>query len=126
MVLDGMVVGALAFLALALAGLLWVLMTLVPQVNRTLIAYERLADTLESELGPTLKEVQKVVVGVGELKSITAQRVTEVSTKVEDVTGTITKAADQAKRNSSIWGAGFLAATKAYLEGKELGEENKK
>jgi len=121
-----MVVGALAFLALALAGLLWVLMTLVPQVNRTLIAYERLADTLESELGPTLKEVQKVVVGVGELKSITAQRVTEVSTKVEDVTGTITKAADQAKRNSSIWGAGFLAATKAYLEGKELGEEIKK
>jgi uncharacterized protein YoxC len=117
--LNDIAVGALIFFALSLFALLAAASTLLPQITRTLNAYEKLADTLESELGPTLKEVQKVVIGVGELKQITQQRVAEVGTKVEDVTGTLTKAAGTAKNSSSVMGAGLWAGVKAYLEGKD-------
>lgn len=117
-ILNGFVVGALLFFVAALAGLLWVLITqLVPQITRTLTAYERLAGTLEEELTPTLREVSKVVGGVNELKSIAVKNVSEVSTKVEDVTGSISKATHSATKHSSIWSAGLLAAAKTYLEG---------
>jgi len=118
-VLNGIVVGALAFLALASAGLLWAALSVVTQANRTLTAFERLADTLDTELGPTLQEVQKVVIGVAELKTIAAHKVTDVSTKVEDVTENLSKAAGDAKKNSSVLGAGFLAGVRAYFEGKD-------
>lgn len=103
---------------MSVCALLWVISSLIPQINRTLAAYEKLADTLEEELGPTLQEVQKVVVGVGELKQIAGQSLAGVSTKVEDVTGNINKAAGTAKKQSSVWGAGLLAGVKTYLEGK--------
>lgn len=125
--LNLLVLIALVFMGLSLAALLGAALTIVPQVNRTLTAYEKLADTLEQELGPTLDEVKKVVVGVQELRMIAGQRMTEVSTKVEDVTGNLGKAATEAKRHSSIWGTGLLAGAKAYLESskkeqpKELG-----
>ncbi len=120
-ILNDIAVGALIFLALALFALLAAASTLLPQITRTLNAYEKLADTLETELGPTLKEVQKVIVGVGELKQITQQRVAEVGTKVEDVTGSLSKAAGTAKKSSSVMGAGLWAGVKAYLEGKDHG-----
>ena len=72
---------------------------------------------MEEELAPTLREVQKVVVGITELKTIAVKNVSDVSTRVEDVTGGLTKAADSAKKQSSVWGAGFLAAARAYLDG---------
>lgn len=117
--LDGAVVGALVFLALGVTALLATTWTLIPQINKTLGAYEKLADTLEAELGPTLKEVQKVVVSVGELKQIAGQRVQDVSTKVEDVTGNLTKVATSAKKESSVYGAGIWAGLRSYLEGKD-------
>jgi uncharacterized protein YoxC len=117
--INDIAVGALVFFALALCGLLAAASTLLPQINRTLNAYEKLADTLETELGPTLQEVQKVVVGVGELKQIAGQRVADVSTKVEDVTGSLNKAASSAKHQSSVVGAGLWAGVRAYLEGKD-------
>jgi hypothetical protein len=117
--LDGAVVGALVFLALGITALLATTWTLIPQINKTLGAYEKLADTLEAELGPTLKEVQKVVVSVGELKQIAGQRVQDVSTKVEDVTGNLTKVATSAKKESSVYGAGIWAGLRSYLEGKD-------
>ncbi|HEY9754001.1 MAG TPA: hypothetical protein V6C97_02440 [Oculatellaceae cyanobacterium] len=115
--LDGAVVGALVFLALGITALLAAAWILIPQVNRTLGAYEKLAVTLEAELGPTLKEVQKVVVSVGELKQIAGQRVHDVSTKVEDVTGNLSKVATTAKAESSVYGAGLWAGFRAYLSG---------
>jgi hypothetical protein len=115
--LDGAVVGALVFLALGITALLAAAWILIPQVNRTLGAYEKLAVTLEAELGPTLKEVQKVVVSVGELKQIAGQRVHDVSTKVEDVTGNLSKVATSAKTESSVYGAGLWAGFRAYLGG---------
>jgi hypothetical protein len=124
--LDGAVVGALVFLALGVTALLATTWTLIPQINKTLGAYEKLADTLEAELGPTLKEVQKVVVSVGELKQIAGQRVQDVSTKVEDVTGNLTKVATSAKKESSVYGAGLWAGLRSYLEGKDHKEHGDK
>jgi chorismate mutase len=118
--LDGAVVGALVFLALGITALLATTWTLIPQINKTLFAYEKLADTLESELGPTLKEVQKVVVSVGEIKQIAGQRVHDVSTRVEDVTGNLSKAATSAKKESSVYRAGIWAGFKAYLGSKDI------
>ncbi len=43
---------------------------LVPQVNRTLTAYEKLATTLETELAPTLREVSKLAGGVIKIQSV--------------------------------------------------------
>ncbi|HEY9678072.1 MAG TPA: hypothetical protein V6C76_08675 [Drouetiella sp.] len=99
-------------------------MTLIPQVTRTLSAYEKLAVTLEEELGPTLQEVQKVVVGVGELKQIAGQTMGNVSHKVEDVSGTLTKVAGSATKQSSVWAHGFFAGFKTYLEGKHESREH--
>lgn len=124
--LDGAVVGALVFLALGVTALLATTWTLIPQINKTLGAYEKLADTLEAELGPTLKEVQKVVVSVGELKQIAGQRVQDVSTKVEDVTGNLSKVATSAKKESSVYGAGIWAGLRSYLESKEHKEHGDK
>jgi uncharacterized protein YoxC len=115
-VLNIIVAVSLGIFALALVALVFAMQTLVPQVTKTLGAYERLAGTLETELAPTLHEVNKVVCGITELKTIAVKNVSDVTTKVEDVTGNLTKAADTAKRHSSVWGAGFLAAAKAYLD----------
>jgi hypothetical protein len=126
-VLNDIVVASLVLFAGALGGLLWALGSLVPQINKTLGAYERLAGTLEDEITPTLREVNKVVSGITELKTIAVKNVGDVTTKVEDVTGNLTKAADSAKKHSSVWGTGFLAGARAYLEGggSKQGTESK-
>jgi hypothetical protein len=116
-VLNDIVVASLVLFAAALGGLLWALGSLVPQINKTLGAYERLAGTLEDELTPTLREVSKVVSGITELKTVAVKNVSEVQTRVEDVTGSLTKAAESAKKHSDVWGTGFLAGARAYLEG---------
>lgn len=92
---------------------------LVPQVNRTLTAYEKLATTLETELAPTIREVSKLAGGVVKIQSVAQQSMTEVGTKVEDVTGNLTKVTDSAKKESNVWGTGLLAGMKAYLNAKE-------
>jgi hypothetical protein len=107
------------FLGFAVCALLAAGMTLIPQVNRTLTAYEKLGDTLNQELAPTLQEVRKVVVGVGELKQMAGQTMNGMSTKVEDVTGNISHLASTAKHQSSVWSTGFLAGAKAWLDNKE-------
>ena len=116
--LNLLVLVALVFLAFALIALMGAACTLVPQVHRTLNAYEKLADTLEKELSPTLSEVNKVLIGVQEIRAIAGQRMTEVGTKVEDVTDNLAKAADKAKKHSSVWGAGLLAGARAYFASK--------
>lgn len=115
-VLNTIVVISLVCFAIALGALVFALNMLVPQVNKTLGAYERLAGTLEEELAPTLQEVSKVVAGITELKTIAVKNVGDVTTKVEDVTGNLTKSVDSAKKHSSVWGAGLFAGAKAYLE----------
>lgn len=114
--LNALVCIALGFLAVTALMLLGSAIPLFMQASRTLHAYENLADTLQNELKPTLGEVRTMLEGVNELRSLTAERVSEVSHKVEDVAGTMGIAAGEAKKKSSVWGAGLLAGVKAYLD----------
>ena len=108
---------AFAFILLAITSILMVaaIYTLVPQVSRTLIAYEKLADTVQVELRPTLAELKEVMAGVNQLRSVTTQRVTDVSHQVETVAGSFEQVASKAKKRTSVWGTGLLAGLKAYL-----------
>ncbi len=94
-------------------------MSIVPQANRTLGAFERLADTVSTELQPTLNEASKLLGGVLKLQDMAQISVSNVSDKVEDVSVNLTKAAHGAKKGSSIVGAGVLAGIKAYLHAKD-------
>ncbi len=117
--LNILVVLSLFVLAIALLLVTLPLVSLIDQSRRTLSSAERLTDTLERELGPTLKEVENVLGGVRDLKAIAEQRMVDVGTKVEDVTENINKVTTSAKKNTSVWGAGLFAGIQAYLEGKE-------
>jgi uncharacterized protein YoxC len=89
---------------------------LLSQASRTLVAYEKLAETLETELSPTLTEVKTMLEGVNQIRQVTTDRVTQVSHQVTDVAGSVGTVADKAKKQSSAWGAGLLAGVRAYLE----------
>jgi uncharacterized protein YoxC len=89
---------------------------LLGQASRTLLAYEKLAETLETELSPTLTEVKTMLEGVNQIRQVTTDRVTAVTHQVGGVAGSVGTVADKAKKNSSAWGAGLWAGMKAYLE----------
>lgn len=116
--LDIIVLVLFLIFTFTLALLISPISNLLKQSERTLDATEGLIRTLDKELGPTLNEVNLVLGSVQEIKAIAEQRITDVGTKVEDVTGNITKVADTAKTHTSVWGAGLMAGFKAYLDGK--------
>jgi uncharacterized protein YoxC len=124
--INVIVLCTLLLLAGTLTMLVGAAVTLIPQVNRTLGAFERLASTLDSELEPTLSEANKLLGGVLKLQDLAQTGVAGVSTKVEDVTGNITKAAGDAQKHTFVWGAGLTAAVKAYLEAKPEKKDNDK
>jgi uncharacterized protein YoxC len=115
--LDILVAVALIFLAMALLAVSIPLMSMVKQSERTLSSLDKLLGTVDKELGPTLKQVDTLLGSVVELKSAAQKGITDVGSKVGDVKGGITKAADDAKHQTSVLGAGFMAGFKAYLEG---------
>jgi len=117
--LNVFVIAALMLLAVSAILLIGSAVPLLEQARRTVNAYERLADTLENELKPTLADVREVLEGVNQIRSVTAQRVTEVGHKVEEVSGSFGEVAGQAKRQSSVWGAGLIAGIKAYLSARD-------
>lgn len=123
--LDWIVVVVFLVFTALVAMLIFPISNLLKQSERTLDATESLIRTLDKELGPTLNEVNLVLGSVQEIKAIAEQRITDVGTKVEDVTGNITKVADQAKSHSSVWGAGLMAGWKAYLDGKPANKEER-
>lgn len=123
--LDLIVIFVLILFVVLVAFMVSPINNLIRQSERTLDATEGLIRTLDKELGPTLNEVNLVLASVQEIKAIAEQRLTDVGTKVEDVTGTITKAADQAKTQTSVLGAGIVAAFKAYVEGKDPSEHSR-
>ena len=101
-------------------------MSLMLQGQNTLKSIERLSDTLKEEVGPTAVELREVVHGVNQIRSITAQRVTDVGHKVEEVAGSVTHVTTTAKRESAAFGVGLLAGIKSYLKGKNTEDaENK-
>ena len=114
-VLVIVMLGLLAVSFLLLVGAAW---TLIPQALRTMFAIEKLADTVHTELQPTMSEAHRLIGGVMKWQDLAQQSVSGVSTKVEDVTGNISRVAVIAKKNTTIWKAGLTAGIKAYLEGK--------
>ena len=113
---------ALMLLAVASLMLVAAAFPMMNQASRTLIAFEKLADTVQGETKPTLAELREVISGLNQLKSVTAERVTEVSHRVEDVAGTVGNVAGKAKKSSAVWGAGFVAGIRAYLTSREDGQ----
>lgn len=117
--LNILVVVTLVLLAVSMLLLVGAACTLIPQVHRTLYAIQKLANTVETELEPTLSEANRLLGGVLKLQDLAQQSVSGMTTKVEDVTGNISKVAGVAKRSTTVWGAGLAAGLRAYLEGKK-------
>lgn len=116
--LDIVVAIALIFLAVSLMAVSLPLMSMVKQSERTLSALERLLGTVDRELGPTLKQVDTLLGTVLELKTSAEKRIGDMGNKMGDMTGGLTKATAEAKKQSSVFGAGLFAGVRAYLETK--------
>lgn len=113
--LNLVVLFSLICLAFAMFVLIGLLMSIVPQANRTLNAFEKLATTVSTELQPTLAEASKLVGGVLKLQDLAQNSMSSMTDKVEDVTDNLSRAAAGAKKGSSVIGAGLMAGIKAYL-----------
>ena len=116
---DALVV--ISLMILAIAGLLFAssAQQIIQQAVRTMLAYEKLANTLDAEVPATLHEFKQLAERVNLLSSATTQRVTDVGHKVEEVSGSLGLAAEEAKRQSSVWGSAVWAGVKAYLSSKD-------
>lgn len=118
--INAFVAVSLIILTLSLLLMVSAAIPLISQASRTLFAYERLADTVETEIKPTLLEVKEAVEGFNQFRSLTAKRVNEVGHTVEDVAGSVGHAAKDVTKSSSVFGAGLIAGIKHYLEDKEV------
>jgi uncharacterized protein YoxC len=114
---DVLVAAALIILAVASILLIGSAVPMLIQAGRTLLAYERLADTLKFEIQPTLAEIVRFLDGINSLRSATTDRVMQVGQGFETVADSVAEAAGSAKAKSSVLTAGLLAALKTYLEG---------
>jgi uncharacterized protein YoxC len=121
--LNILVAVSLIFLAVALMLVSIPLMSMVKQSERTLSSLDKLLSTVDKELGPTLKQVDTLIGSVVELKSAAQKGITDVGSKVGDVKGGLTKAAVDVKRETSVYGAGFMAGIRSYLEGRPARDE---
>ena len=124
--LNILVAVALIFLAVALMAVSLPLMSMVKQSERTLSALERLLGTVDRELGPTLKQVDALLASVLEIKASAEKKFGDMGGKVTDDKGSLTKAADDAKKSSSVFGAGLFAGVKAYLEHRPKDKDKEK
>lgn len=116
---DILVSFSLVILTISLLLFVSSVFPMLMQAARTLLAYEKLANTLETEVPATLHEFKQLAESVNALRRDTTQKVTDVGHKVEEVSGSIGLAAEEAKRKSSVWGTALLAGVKSYLSGKD-------
>jgi predicted PurR-regulated permease PerM len=109
----------IALMLLAVSSLLLVasMMPLINQGVRTLNAVEDLAETVNREIPPTLLEVREIMDGLDQIRSSAAKNITQVSTKIEDVSGSVNHAVSSASKNTSVFGAGIFAGVKAFFAG---------
>ncbi len=118
-VVNVAVVVALIFLAVAAVLLVSSVMPLLRQGVDTLSSIQRLSDTINKEVPPTLDELRGVMDGVNQIRSLTAQRVSEVGNKAEELTGNVSHLVGSAKKESTVASHGLLAGLKAYFSGQE-------
>ena len=116
--LNALVAVSLVLLAVSLMAVSIPLMAMVKQSERTLSSLDKLLGTVDKELGPTLKQVDALIGSVVELKTAAQKGITDVGSKVGDVKGGLTKAVDDVKRETSVYGHGFMAGFKSYLDGR--------
>lgn len=114
-VVNVAVVVALLFLAVSLTLLVTAVMPLLRQGQATLASFNRLSDTLDKEVTPTLEELRSVMSGVNQIKALTAQRVQDVGTKAEELTGNVNTMVGSAKKETTVASAGLLAGLKSYF-----------
>lgn len=115
--IDQIVIFCFAVISIVGVLMAFPLLRLLEQSTKTLGATENFINTLDRELGPTIKEVDNVLVTVQEFRAIAEKSLTGVGTKVEDVTGSIGKVADSAKHETSVWGTGVMAGLRSYFGG---------
>lgn len=123
LIVNAAVVLALVFLAVSLTILVSSLLPLLSQAGATLSSIERLSDTLNTEVKPTMLELRGLMDGVNQIRAITAQRVQQVGSKAEELSGNVNNIVGSAKKESTVARAGFLAGLKAYFNS---GGENEK
>lgn len=115
MVINAAVVAALIFFAVSLTILVASVLPLLTQAGSTLSSLERLSDTLNAEVKPTMLELRGLMDGVNQIKAITTQRVQEVGNKAEELTGNVGSLVGKTKKETSVAGAGLMAGLKAYF-----------
>jgi uncharacterized protein YoxC len=108
----------MAFMALSLTLLVSALTSVLWKGRDTLGSIERLADTLQQEVGPTAVQLREVMDGLNQIKGVTTQRITAVTHKVETAADSVATAVDKTKKHSTVWGTGLIAGFKEYLYGK--------
>lgn len=117
---------SLLILAFSLAVLTYRVIPLMQQLQLTMVSIDKLCRTMDSEVKPTMIEMRQVMDGVNQIKSITAQRVQDVSQKAGELTGNVNTLVTSAKRESQVAGVGLLAGLKAYLFSNNDGNDGKK
>ncbi|MFN8659517.1 MAG: hypothetical protein U0105_24495 [Candidatus Obscuribacterales bacterium] len=108
-VVNAALIIALVLLAVSALILVTSVMPLISQSVRTLNAIEDLSETVKREIPPTLVEVRSVMDGLDQIRSSAAKNITQVSTKIEDVSGSVNHAVNSASKQTSIFGAGLFA-----------------
>ncbi len=116
-VVNAALIIALVLLAVSALILVTSVMPLISQSVRTLNAIEDLSETVKREIPPTLVEVRSVMDGLDQIRSSAAKNITQVSTKIEDVSGSVNHAVNSASKQTSIFGAGLFAGIQAFFEG---------
>lgn len=116
--LDATIAISMMFMALSTTLLVCALLGVLWKGRDTLGAIERLCHTVDQEVGPTAVQLREVMDSVNQLKGVTTQRITAVSHKVEEVTGTVGTAVDSAQKQTSVFGTGLLAGLHAYFSPK--------
>jgi uncharacterized protein YoxC len=114
---------SMAFMAVALMLLTASLMGVLWKGRDTLGSIEKLADTLQQEVGPTAGQLREVMDGINQLKGVTTQRITAVTHKVETAADSVAVVVDKTKKQSAVVGTGLLAGFKEYLYGKNHDKE---
>jgi len=125
-VINFAVAAALIFLAVSLTLLVTSVMPLLRQGEATLSSIQRLSDTINKEVPPTLDELRGVMDGVNQIRALTAQRVQEVGSKAEEMAGSVHTIVGTAKRESTVATTGLMAGIKSYFFGqKDSGDAEK-
>lgn len=127
-VINFAVAAALIFLAVSLTLLVASVMPLLRQSEATLSSIQRLSETINKEVPPTLDELRGVMDGVNQIRALTAARVQEVGSKAEEMAGNVQTIVGSAKKESTVATHGLLAGMKAYFFGQKDtdGEAGKK